>query len=215
MCCANYIQNKSLHKALDEITPFEAWCGRKPSVKHFKVFGCTAWARIPPQKRKALELQRKLCIFVGYPDNLKAYKLMDLETHKIIYKRSVHFEKNCPILARFTPPSSSFMDSDHSDDSDSEDEIPSTLTHRPPPSHGSQIVEDIPSSSTKPRWAQQTLDSIGSLVRNPSDTRKTRLQHNSFPQAYIAIASDPHSFKEASGIPEWDKAMKGKGRKMV
>ena len=50
MCCANYIQNRSPHKALDGTTPFEEWCGRKPSVNHFKVFGCTAWARIPPQK---------------------------------------------------------------------------------------------------------------------------------------------------------------------
>ena len=130
MCCANYIQNRSPHKALDGLTPFEAWCGRKPSVKHFNFFGCTAWARIPPQKRKALELQSKLCIFFGYPDHLKAYKLMDPETHEIFYERSVHFEENCPSLA--TPPSSSFMDSDHSDDSDWEDEIPSTLTHRTP-----------------------------------------------------------------------------------
>ena len=50
MCYANYIQNRSPIKALDGITPFEAWFGRKPSVKHFKVFGCPTWARIPPQK---------------------------------------------------------------------------------------------------------------------------------------------------------------------
>ena len=78
---------------------------------------------------------------------------MDPETHEIFYERSLHFEETCPILASSTPPSSSFMDSDHSDDSDSEDEIPSTLTRRTLPSQGPQIVEDIPSSSTKPRWA--------------------------------------------------------------
>lgn len=153
MCCANYIQKRSPHRALDGITPFEVWCGKKPSVKHFKVFGCLAWARIPPQKRKALEPQRKPCIFVGYLDHLKAYKLMDPETHEIFYERSVHFEENCPSLDSSIPPSSSFMDSDHSDDSDSEDEITSTLTCRPPPSQGSQIVEEIPSSSTKPQRA--------------------------------------------------------------
>ena len=48
MNCANYILNRSPHKALDGATPFEAWTGRKPSVKHFRVFGCPAWARIPP-----------------------------------------------------------------------------------------------------------------------------------------------------------------------
>ena len=119
---------------------------------------------------------------------------MDPETHDIFYERSVHFEESCPSLDTSTPPSSSFVDSDHSDESDSEDVIPPTLTRRPPPSQGSQIVEDIPSSSTQPRWAKQTLDSAGSLVGNPSDTRRTRSQHQSFPHAYIAIASDPKNF---------------------
>ena len=77
---------------------------------------------------------------------------MDPETHEIFYERSVHFEESCPSLDPSTP-SSSFVDSEHSDDSDLEDEISSTLTHRPPPSQDSQIVEDVPSSSTKPHWA--------------------------------------------------------------
>ncbi len=133
---------------------------------------------------------------------------MDPETHEIFYEKSVHFEQTCPSLASSTSPSSSFVDNDHSNDSDSEDEIPPTLTRRTPPSQGQKIVEDITSSSsTKPCWAQQTLDVAGSLVGNPSDTQRTRSQHKSFPHAYIAIASDPLSFKEASGIPEWDKAM--------
>ena len=70
---------------------------------------------------------------VGYHDHLKAYKLMDPETHEIFFERSVHFEETCPSLASSTP-SSSFMESDDSDDSDSEDEIPLTLTCRSPPS---------------------------------------------------------------------------------
>ena len=116
---------------------------------------------------------------------------MDLETCEIFFERSVHFEETCPSLASSTPPSSSFMESDNSDDSDSEDDIPSTLTYRTPPSQGSQIVEDIPSSSTKPHWAHQTLYLESSLVGNPLDTWRTRSQHKSFPHAYISIASDP------------------------
>ena len=59
---------------------------------------------------------------------------MDLETGERFYERSVHFEENCPSLAPSTPHSSSFVYSDHSDDSDSEDVTPLTLTHRTPPS---------------------------------------------------------------------------------
>ena len=41
---ATHILNWSPHPALDGKTPFEAWCGRKPNVTHFRVFGCLAWA---------------------------------------------------------------------------------------------------------------------------------------------------------------------------
>ncbi len=102
---------------------------------------------------------------------------MDPETHEIFFERSVHFEETCPSFASSTPPSSSFLESDNSDDSDSEDDIPSTLTHRTPPLQGPQIVDKIPSSSTKPCWVQQTLDPVGPLVGNPSDNRRTRSYH--------------------------------------
>ena len=44
MNCTNCIQNRSPHKALDGVTPFEAWTSRKPMIKHFRVFGCPTWA---------------------------------------------------------------------------------------------------------------------------------------------------------------------------
>ena len=53
--CAAYVQNRDPHKSLEGKTPFEAWSGHKPNVSHFMVFGSNAWARIPPEKRKALK----------------------------------------------------------------------------------------------------------------------------------------------------------------
>jgi transposase InsO family protein len=48
--CATYIQNRVPHKSLKGITPFEAWCGKKPKVSHFRIFGCRARAHIPSDK---------------------------------------------------------------------------------------------------------------------------------------------------------------------
>jgi len=36
-----------------------------------------AWARIPSERRKAMEPQCRECIFVGYPDGVKGYRLLD------------------------------------------------------------------------------------------------------------------------------------------
>lgn len=43
---AVYILNRSPTKSLQNKTPFEAWHGKKPSVSHFRTFGCTAHVKI-------------------------------------------------------------------------------------------------------------------------------------------------------------------------
>jgi hypothetical protein len=55
--CATYIQNISPHRYVKDKTPYEAWSGLKPEVTHFHIFGSRAWARIPSEKRKALDPQ--------------------------------------------------------------------------------------------------------------------------------------------------------------
>jgi hypothetical protein len=78
--CATYIQNISPHRSVKDKTPYEAWSGLKPEVTHFHIFGSRAWARIPSEKRKALDPQSTECIFVGYPDGVKGYRLIDLSS---------------------------------------------------------------------------------------------------------------------------------------
>ena len=58
--CAAYIQNKDPHKSVDGKTPYEAWFGHKPNISHFRIFGSRAWARIPSEKRKALQTPSKV-----------------------------------------------------------------------------------------------------------------------------------------------------------
>eukprot|EP01018_Ginkgo_biloba_P031340 Gb_07919 [translate_table: standard] len=85
--CACYIQNSVPHRALKGVTPFKAWNGRKPIVKHFRVFGSPALACISKKKRKAMEPQSVPCIFVGYPDGVKGYRLLHPTTHELFIER--------------------------------------------------------------------------------------------------------------------------------
>ena len=50
-----YIHNNYLHKSVKWKTPYEAWFGHKPNISHFRIFGSREWARIPSEKRKALQ----------------------------------------------------------------------------------------------------------------------------------------------------------------
>jgi hypothetical protein len=82
--CATYIQNRSPHRYVKGKTPYEAWSSLKPEVTHFRIFGSRAWAWIPSKNRKALDPQNTECIFVGYPDGVKGYKLIDISSDHLI-----------------------------------------------------------------------------------------------------------------------------------
>ena len=58
------------------------------------MFGCEAWAHIPDEKRKALQPKSEKCIFVGYSEDVKSYRLLQPHLHDIIIIRDVKFDEN-------------------------------------------------------------------------------------------------------------------------
>ncbi|KAI5334004.1 hypothetical protein L3X38_024137 [Prunus dulcis] len=91
---AVYIQNRCPTKALDNVTPFEAFSGRKPGVKHLRVFGFVWFCHVPSQLRSKLEDAAEKCIFVGYGKCEKGYRVYNLQTNKVTTSRSVIFDEN-------------------------------------------------------------------------------------------------------------------------
>ncbi|KAL6286215.1 hypothetical protein ACE6H2_010605 [Prunus campanulata] len=88
-----HILNRSPTFAVRDLTPEEAWSGRKPAVGYFKVFGCIAYARIPDEKRKKLDDKGEKCVFLGISEVSKAYKLFNPVSKKIIISRDVVFDE--------------------------------------------------------------------------------------------------------------------------
>jgi hypothetical protein len=72
---ACYLVNISPSLELDDKTPQEVWTGSKPSLTHLKVFGCEAYVHVPNENRSKLDKKDEKCIFIGYKDGLKGYKL--------------------------------------------------------------------------------------------------------------------------------------------
>ena len=52
---AAYLRNRSPTSALENMTPHQAWYGRKPGVEHLRVFGSTAYVHISRDSRKKLD----------------------------------------------------------------------------------------------------------------------------------------------------------------
>eukprot|EP00253_Pinus_taeda_P033287 PITA_33287 len=89
--CALYILNRCPTKAIMNRVPEEAWSGRKQGVTHMKVFGRVAYAHIPDQLRRKLDSKGEKCIFIGYSEESKAYRLYKPSTKKFFVSINVQF----------------------------------------------------------------------------------------------------------------------------
>ncbi|MCO5551291.1 hypothetical protein L7F22_004790 [Adiantum nelumboides] len=76
------------------MTPFQAYYGRKPTVSHFRVFGCSAFVHIPKEKRQKLDFKSRKSLFLGYSAESDAYRLYDLDTRTTTVSRDVVFDES-------------------------------------------------------------------------------------------------------------------------
>jgi transposase InsO family protein len=90
---ACYLLNRSPSSMLDDKTPQEVWTGKEPSLTHLKVFGCDAYVHVPKENMSKLDKKAEKCIFIGYKDGLKCFKIWNLETKKVVYIRDVVFRE--------------------------------------------------------------------------------------------------------------------------
>lgn len=90
---AAYLINRCPSTALNFKTPEEVWSGHPPDYSRLRVFGCSAYAHVRKDK---LEPRALKCIFLGYPEGVKAYKLWCLEPgmRKCIVSRDVTFNED-------------------------------------------------------------------------------------------------------------------------
>ena len=75
-------------------TPKEAWSGTKPSVDHFRIFGCLAYAHVPDVKRTKLDDTSLKCVLLDVSEESKAYRLYDPLSNKIVISRDVGFNED-------------------------------------------------------------------------------------------------------------------------
>ncbi|PNX94522.1 copia-type polyprotein [Trifolium pratense] len=88
---AIYVLNRSPAAAIPDVTPEEFWSSSKPTVKHFRIFGCIAYTHVPDAQRRKFDDKSVKCIFLGISKESKAYRLYNPMTKKIIVSRDVKF----------------------------------------------------------------------------------------------------------------------------
>ncbi|KAG9440556.1 hypothetical protein H6P81_020721 [Aristolochia fimbriata] len=93
IACAVYVLNRCPTNGLKNMTAYEAWNGHPPNVKHFRIFGSIAYAQVPKEVRKKLDDKSVKCVFIGYHNQIKGYKLYNPVTKKTLASRDVIFKE--------------------------------------------------------------------------------------------------------------------------
>ncbi|GJR94831.1 retrovirus-related pol polyprotein from transposon TNT 1-94 [Tanacetum coccineum] len=90
---AAYLINRSPSTALENKTPMDLWSGHPANYEMLRIFGCVAYSHVNQGKLKPRAIK---CIFLGYPDGVKGYRLWRLEDvkPKIIISRDVVFNES-------------------------------------------------------------------------------------------------------------------------
>lgn len=67
-----YLINISLSTTIKLETPQEIWSGKSSKYAHLRIFGCIAYVH---KNEGKLEPRALKCIFIGYFESVKGYKL--------------------------------------------------------------------------------------------------------------------------------------------
>ena len=233
MACATYILNRTPTKALKDITPEEAWSGRKPNLQHLRIFGSIAYVHIPKQKRHKLDAKSSPFVFVGYDENTKGYRVYNPLTNKVQIARDVCFAENevhdCSntqdeeltgskiVVVEDQPPSLNPTPSLNT--------TPQVTTLIPPiPSndgndnnfdtndafidHDSSSSDESITTKRNPKWFQNLLNERDEYITRFGGLKPRRINYCNYGlMSSLMNSNDPETFEQAKTQPHWQKAM--------
>jgi hypothetical protein len=92
---ACYISNQIFLRSILHLTPFELRFGRKPSVSHFRPFGCKFFV-LKRGNLDKFESRFFYGILLGYTPHGRSYRVYNVETNTVVESCDVTFDETAP-----------------------------------------------------------------------------------------------------------------------
>lgn len=210
-----HVLNISPTFSVQNMTPEEAWHGRKPAVDHFRIFGCIAYAHVPDEKRKKLDDKGEKCVFLGIREVSKAYKLFNPLTKKIITSKDVIFDeqntwnwsKNCS-RQQLLPV---FFDGENEEERQQQplqQQIPIANVPENEPTPSAAETSPTAADSTD-AVAKSRLRRVQKRLGWMTDFEVPKIDQYEDPLTYFTLFSDcdPTIFEDAVKESKWQKAI--------
>ena len=148
-----HILNVVLSKSIPK-TPLELWNGRKPSLRHFRIWGCPA--HVLKGKTGKLEPRTEVCLFVGYPKGTRGGLFYSPKDKKIFVSTNTTFLEN-NYMTNFKPRSKVILEE---------------ILHGPIPPRPTTVVDHGIEETTVPDQVTMVPRRSGRKIRLPSRYRQ-------------------------------------------
>ena len=211
----NHVLNESPILAVKDMTPEEAWSGKKPSVEYFRIFGCVGHVHIPDVKRTKLDDKSVKCVLLGYSSESKAFRIYDPAKKKIHISRDVIFEEEKAWDWSSSNSVEQAVELDWNDKSDgaaleggndtpgdADDQADQTGTQGDT-GEGTSRMGRV---RRPPAWAADFTTGEG-LSDAETEVNLGRIDSYEVERLSFVVISYPTSFEEAAQNPKWKQAM--------
>jgi hypothetical protein len=95
MNTACYVSNRIFFRAFTKKTSYELRFGRPPKVSHLRVFGCRCFI-LKKGNLDKFESRSSDGVFLGYASHSRAYRVLNLDTNKVMETCEVTFDETMP-----------------------------------------------------------------------------------------------------------------------
>lgn len=89
---ANYIRNRCTTRSINGKTPYEAWFGKTPDLRHLRIIGTKAYVLNKNTTKGKFDARSKEGILVGYSEVSKGYRIWINSESRIVTTRDVKFD---------------------------------------------------------------------------------------------------------------------------